>query len=153
MDISSSETIKSLVPEKTKEGVGKCNYCDVVCANARSLWQHLKTHYGEKPYICKQCDFAFVQAGHLRIHLRTHSGTKPFKCNQCDFADVWRSDLGKHLKTHSGTKPHKCKQCDFASANEFNVTKTNFGLVYLDFRRFTSLSFVHFFLGPKVGLC
>ena len=76
MDTSSSETIKSLVPVKKKEGVGKCNICDFVCANVRSLWQHLKTHTGEKPYKCMQCNYASIQAGHLRSHLKKHTGEK-----------------------------------------------------------------------------
>ena len=42
--------------------------------------------------------YASVLAGNVKRHLKTHSGEKSFICNQRDFAYVHSDDLRKHLK-------------------------------------------------------
>ena len=36
----------------------------------------MRTHSGEKPFVCKECLKFFSESGKLRVHMRTHSGEK-----------------------------------------------------------------------------
>lgn len=61
----------------------KCRYCNRVFPREKSLQAHLRTHTGERPYVCDYpgCTKAFSQSGQLKTHQRLHTGEKPFKCS------------------------------------------------------------------------
>ena len=52
MDTSSSETFKSLLQNKAKEGAIKCNHCGYASREPSNLRRHIKTHSGEKVHKC-----------------------------------------------------------------------------------------------------
>ena len=90
------------------------------------MWNHLKTHTGEKSDKCNQCDFASSKAGNLRTHLKTHSGEKSNKCSERDFASSLACNNEETLentleKSQTKVAHRKCDQTEtiyFVSVNE-----------------------------------
>ncbi|KAL1425313.1 hypothetical protein MTO96_019287 [Rhipicephalus appendiculatus] len=79
------DTITSLIREGSSSPSNiKCKVCNRVFPRDKSLQAHMRTHTGEKPYVCDfpGCKRAFAQSGQLKTHQRLHTGEKPFICSE-----------------------------------------------------------------------
>lgn len=79
------DTITSLIREGSSSPSNiKCKVCNRVFPREKSLQAHMRTHTGEKPYVCDfpGCKRAFAQSGQLKTHQRLHTGEKPFICSE-----------------------------------------------------------------------
>ncbi|RWS17069.1 zinc finger: C2H2 type-like protein [Dinothrombium tinctorium] len=77
------ETITNLIISGTvSPSAIRCHVCNRVFPREKSLQAHLRTHTGERPYLCDfpGCGRKFTQSGQLRTHQRLHTGEKPFAC-------------------------------------------------------------------------
>lgn len=77
-------------------------------AQRQKVVRHLRTHVGDKPFVCKICSRSFSEASTLAQHVRTHTNEKPFSCPECGKAFAVQSALTIHMRTHSGEKPFVC---------------------------------------------
>ncbi|XP_036038924.1 zinc finger protein 296 [Onychomys torridus] len=49
---------------------------------------------------CPVCKKTLSSFSNLKVHMRSHTGERPYVCNQCSYACAQSSKLNRHKKTH-----------------------------------------------------
>lgn len=88
----------------------KCTYCNRVFPREKSLQAHLRTHTGERPYICDypRCTRRFAQSGQLKTHQRLHTGEKPFLCGWSPGCPRRFTHANRHCPDHPDAQLRRC---------------------------------------------
>ena len=98
-----------------KSHVLQCKFCDKTFSpcHKSNFIIHMRSHTGEKPYICDICGIRFVSNGGLVSHRKRHDpdNAKKFQCQICGKFYPDQHGFQRHIKTHSGIKPFDCKVC------------------------------------------
>ncbi|XP_063822556.1 zinc finger protein 271 isoform X2 [Ostrinia nubilalis] len=127
---SSTNYKRKLETEKLKRGpkpkpkqVHSCYQCDKQFRCQAQLDMHVRTHTGDKPFVCMYCPRRFTQKHNLTIHLRVHTGEKPFQCEVCSKRFSAQGNLQAHLKIHTGQRDHTCTLCSKSFITSSELTR------------------------------
>lgn len=100
-----------------------CQYCEKSFILQSSLQRHEMLHTGENMLYCKFCSKKFNNPGNLKTHERTHTQERLFMCNTCGRSFMEKNHLKRHMNTHTGEKPHKCRFCDRGFSDKRDTIK------------------------------
>ncbi|XP_064625473.1 zinc finger protein 367-like [Lineus longissimus] len=101
-----ADSISNLIVESSQSPSSiRCKICHRVFPREKSLQAHMRTHTGERPYICDYpgCGRAFCQSGQLKTHQRLHTGEKPFKCSATGCESRF-THANRHCQAHPGSQ-------------------------------------------------
>jgi len=111
---------------KRKEVSRSCPHCERTFDDASNFRAHLRTHTGEKPFVCEfpGCEHRFASSSNLIVHRRLHTGERPYACSSCPLSFVDSGALNKHRRVHTGEKPYACDHegCTQAFARSGDLT-------------------------------
>lgn len=73
--------------------------CNKSCPSSSSLEIHMRTHSGERPFVCLICLSAFTTKANCERHLKVHTDSLNGVCHGCGFISTTRDILYSHLVT------------------------------------------------------
>lgn len=93
----------------------KCPHCERKFESNRDCLTHVRSHTGERPFVCAQCpNKRLATRDGLLKHRATKHGIGDYRCDQCGRCFVSRGGLDDHLRVHTDERPFECDECDKA---------------------------------------
>ncbi|KHJ92595.1 zinc finger, C2H2 type [Oesophagostomum dentatum] len=112
------ESVVSGIPIKKKKSrsiraplIVQCQVCGLMLKHASKIKAHIRTHTGDRPYLCAHCFASFNTSGTLAMHIkRKHMTERPYSCTwDCGRRFVSISTRNEHERVvHAGTKRYEC---------------------------------------------
>ncbi|KAL5021554.1 hypothetical protein ScPMuIL_000709 [Solemya velum] len=112
---------------KMRETFGgeECEYCGRLFYNRTDYESHVRTHTGDKPFLCNICGYRAITKDNLKRHKEKDHESQQFPCKECDFISTSRTQLWNHTLSHRGLLGLECSVCQEKFEN-MKQLKTHF---------------------------
>jgi len=101
----------------------KCNQCDHVAKNSRSLKMHMDAIHKGVVFMCDQCDYSSRHKCNLNSHQKSKHEMRVYRCLHCDVTTSFKQYLQKHMKEkHGGQMVYFCSDCDYCNEDKQEYT-------------------------------
>merc|ERR1712227_540456 len=109
--ISSHKYLSDEVPQLQWKHM--CSGCGKTFHKKQHKTRCEKIHSKSYDYFCSEpgCDRGFVRKESFVAHVRSHTGERPFMCNICGNRFKQKTHLKTHMVVHTGETPYECKLC------------------------------------------
>ncbi|CAL8270056.1 unnamed protein product [Boreogadus saida] len=115
---------RHMLASHSKNFAHVCVECAKGFRHPSELKKHMRTHTGEKPYLCPHCDFRCADQSNLKTHIKSkHGADLPFKCSHCPQAYADARELQRHIEMVQGHKTHQCPHCEHKSTNSSDLKR------------------------------
>ena len=123
---SKKSSAYSSAPQKQK-----CPYCERKFPWSSSLIRHIRTHTGQKPYLCDVCNYPFTTKSNCDRHLlRKHpdsvaamGGYRPYRCSKCPNAAFTSNEALRRHEMIKHDRPPSKDGSDYTSLSSQNPSK------------------------------
>lgn len=111
-----------------------CYHCQKQYKVKHQLSEHIRSHFGIKPFKCAYCTKAFSASSNKHAHEKTHQ----HQCRVCNKTFATYNSLRSHRKQHADAKHYNCSDCEkkFTSKHKFEIHKRENHLPDTDPRRY-----------------
>ncbi|XP_039756771.1 zinc finger protein OZF-like [Pararge aegeria] len=106
-------TRKSTRKKRGTKGPIQCVICSHIASSRSAMEIHMRTHTGEKPFMCVACNSKYPTKGSLKRHNETFHSTRErqFTCETCGSSFYRKNDIITHLRVHTDERPYVCPYC------------------------------------------
>ncbi|XP_034409025.1 zinc finger protein 1035 isoform X2 [Cyclopterus lumpus] len=112
--LSSTNTEETKDNSKSTETTGSlalsCKFCGRCFDTPQSLKKHVRSHKGEKPYLCLECGKGFKKRAYLIGHKSVHQ--RRIQCTVCRKILPTVGELIQHRSSHLKRGMLRCPDCD-----------------------------------------
>jgi len=110
--------------EHKRNKVFNCDQCNYETTHSTTFKCHLRTHTGERPYVCHICNKTFIKKAHMDRHIKgVHIGEKNVFCEICPKTFLTQEQLKQHIVIHTGEKNFHCDICPKSFAHSSTLDK------------------------------